>query len=68
MLLKCKYLKTIDLVGIKKLNDSAFEPAMAIEEQQKDSVARPRTALDSLRTLNLAMCDYVSDKLLQKIK
>ncbi|CDW74711.1 f-box lrr-repeat protein 2 [Stylonychia lemnae] len=68
VLLNCKLLKKLNLVGLKLLQDQAFERAIQIEEEKKNDIHELRTALDSLKLMNLASCDYVSDTLLYKIK
>lgn len=64
---KCRFLKTLDLAGAKKLNDEALKDAYDIQVKNKDNKdlsIRPLTALDSLEMLNMTSCDYVSDSLL----
>eukprot|EP00347_Sterkiella_histriomuscorum_P009192 403342172 len=68
ILVKCKELKKLNLIGLKKLQDQAFEAALQIEKDLSTQNMAPRTALDSLKKLNLSECDYVNDSLLFKIK
>jgi len=49
------------MVGIKKLNDTAFEGMVS-----GDKILP--SALPTLQRLNLEMCDHVSDRLLAMIK
>jgi hypothetical protein len=56
-LLNCRKLKKLDIVGIKKLTEVAFEGL-------QDPTKATSSALPSLERLNLTMCDAVSDRLL----
>ncbi len=56
-MLNCRELKKLDIVGIKKLTDIAFEGLL-------DPTKVTSSALPSLERLNFTMCDAVSDRLL----
>ena len=56
-MLNCRKLKKLDIVGIKKLTEVAFEGLL-------DPTKATSSALPSLERLNLTMCDAVSDRLL----
>lgn len=58
ILLGCKSLRKLKCVGLKKITDECIDAALS----------KQQSALDSLYLMDLTMCDYVSDSVLERVK